>query len=237
MIEDEQASTDIRARKNFAARIKEVTANALQSCHPKFHAAIALGPFWRLTISVNEEPENLMILPPLDDSLEDKIIIFTTARHPMPRPTATIEQREYFMDLLKAELPAFVDFLFRFPIPHKLSCQRYGITHYHHPEVLDALGALTPETRLLELIDTVLFDSPVASYFEGKAAELERILTKEGSPVRREAAQLLSFAAACGTYLARLEKVQPQRFQQEHKRTGTVWTIAPPGAEQSSVMA
>ena len=70
IIEDEEASTDIRARRNFGTKIKEICANLTQSCHGKHRQALTLNPFWRLTISVNDEPENLMILPPIDESLE-----------------------------------------------------------------------------------------------------------------------------------------------------------------------
>ena len=97
MIEDEEASTDIRARRNFGTKIKEITANETHSCHAKYRPAISLSPFWRITISVNDELENLMILPPIDESLEDKLIILKAEKHAMPMPTETNEEREIFI--------------------------------------------------------------------------------------------------------------------------------------------
>jgi hypothetical protein len=157
MIEDEEASTDIRARRNFGTKIKEITANETHSCHAKYRPAISLSPFWRLTISVNDEPENLMILPPIDESLEDKLIILKAEKHSMPMPTETNEEREIFIGSLEAELPHFIHFLLNFEIPVDLRSQRYGITHYQHPEMLEAMGGLTSESKLLDLIDTILF--------------------------------------------------------------------------------
>jgi hypothetical protein len=223
MIEDEEASTDIRARRNFGTKIKEITANETHSCHAKYRPAISLSPFWRLSISVNNEPENLMILPPIDESLEDKLIILKAEKHSMPMPTETNEEREIFIGSLEAELPHFIYFLLNFEIPVDLRSQRYGITHYQHPEILEALGTLAPETKLLDLIDTILFDSPAPGVWEGSAAELERLLTKEGGPVRREALQLFSFSVACGTYLGRLQKACPQRINHIHTRKGNCW--------------
>ena len=55
VIEDEQPSSDLRARRNFGARIKEITVNTSASCHGKGRQAISLQPFWRLSISVNDE--------------------------------------------------------------------------------------------------------------------------------------------------------------------------------------
>ncbi len=230
MIEDEEASTDIRARRNFGTKIKEITANVSNSCHPKYRQAITLSPFWRVSISVNDEPENLLILPPIDESLADKLIILKAAKHPMPMPSVTDHERAVFMEALRAELPAFVDFLTKWKIPDHLISQRYGITHFHHPDILEALGALSPEIRLLEMVDAELFDSPAPGSWEGSAAELERKLTKDGSSVKREAHQLLSFSAACGTYLGRLQRLYPERFESDHTRTGNRWTIHPPQA-------
>ena len=232
VIEDDYTSTDIRTRKILGANIKNVAADTFHSCHPKYRKAIQLPPFWRLTMSLNEEPENLMTLPPLDDSLEDKFIILRCEKHPMPLPTQEPEQRERFMNALKQELPAIIHFLLRYQIPDDLKSERYGITHFHHPAVVEALNALAPETKLLELIDVEVFKSPACSYFEGKAADLERRLTAENSAVRSAASRLFTFQSACGTYLGRLQKRYPKRFQQEHKRIGTVWTISPPGPEQ-----
>jgi Bifunctional DNA primase/polymerase, N-terminal len=232
VIEDDYTSTDIRTRKTLGANIKNVAADTFHSCHPKYRKAIQLPPFWRLTMSLNEEPENLMTLPPLDDSLEDKFIILRCEKHPMPLPTQKPEQREHFMTALKQELPAFVNFLLRYQIPDNLRSERYGVTHYHHAAVVEALNALAPETKLLELIDAEIFKSPAGSHFQGKAADLERRLTADYSAVRSAASRLFTFQSACGTYLGRLQKRYPKRFQQEHKRTGTVWTISPPGSEQ-----
>jgi hypothetical protein len=228
IVEDEEASVDIRARRNFGTKIKEIAANVTNSCHAKHRQAITLNPFWRLSISVNDEPENLMILPPIDESLQDKLIILKAARHPMPMPSVGDEEREKFMVALRAELPHFIDFLTKWKIPDHLISQRYGITHFHHPEILEALGTFAPETKLLEMIDAELFGSIVSGIWEGSASELERELKSESSKVSHEARQLFCFQAACGTYLGRLARIYPGRFSQAHTRTGTIWTINPP---------
>ena len=157
MIEDEQPATDIKARRNIGVKIKEITANETQRCHFKYRSGITLRPFWRLTISLNDEPENLMILPPWDDSIEDKVIILKAESHEMGMPTATNDERATFWNALIDCLPAFVDFLFNWEIPERLSSHRYGVTHFQHPGILEALGALAPEARFIELIDAEIF--------------------------------------------------------------------------------
>ena len=228
VIEDEQASTDIRARRNFGEKIKEVTANEHQSCHAKNRTAITLSPFWRLSITLNDEPENLLILPPMDDSVQDKLTILKAEKYPMPHPTVTNQEREAFIEALTAELPHFVHFLLNWPIPEHLQSHRYGIAHYQHPEILEALTSSTPETELLELINAELFSLSSASEWSGTASKLQQYLTRNDSDVRRQAERLLSWTGACGTYLGRLKKRFPARFEYQHTRTDRIWVVRPP---------
>lgn len=227
MIEDEQASIDIRARRNFGAQLKNITVVDWQRCHAKNRVAVSLAPFWRLSVTVNDEPENLMVLPPIDDSVEDKLIILRASRFPMPMPTATLAQRKAFWQRLVDELPAFLDFLLRWEIPSYLVGERFGISHFHHPDILQAINNLAPEYRLLRLIDDELFQSDESDPWEGSAEQLERRLCGETSTCRNEARKLFTFNTACGVYLARLHKRYPKRFKPIHTREGNRWTIHP----------
>jgi len=87
MIEDDVASSDIRSRRNFGAHLKQFTANEGVQHHAKGRPAMTLIPFWRVSVSLNDEPENLAIIPPIDDSLSDKIILCKVSRHELPMPT------------------------------------------------------------------------------------------------------------------------------------------------------
>jgi CHC2 zinc finger len=228
MIEDEQASTDIRARRNFGAQLKNIAVVDWQRCHAKNRVAISLAPFWRLSVTVNDEPENLMVLPPIDDSIEDKLIILRASKFPMPMPTVTLEQRKQFWQTLEGELPGFLYYLTHWNIPGELSSERFGVAHFHHPEILRAIDDLAPEFRLLRLIDDDLFQSAAAGSWEGSAEQLERELSGEESRCRNEARKLFTFNTACGVYLGRLAKRRPDRFSGEHTRRGNQWTITPP---------
>ena len=187
MIEDEQASTDIRARRNFGAQLKNITVVDWQRCHAKNRVAISLSPFWRLSVTVNDEPENLMVLPPIDDSIEDKLIILRASKFKMPMRTATLEQRKVFWQRLIDELPAFLDFLLQWEIPRELISERFGITHFHHPDILQAINNLAPEYRLLRLIEDELFLPGETDAWKGSAEQLERRLSGDQSTCRNEA--------------------------------------------------
>lgn len=228
MIEDDIASTDLRTRRNFGTNIKQVTVNVVQSCHPKGHPAISLKPFWRTTITLNDEPENLLILPPFDESVSDKIILLKAAKKPLPLTINTLEERKAFRINLSSELPAFLHFLTKWEIPSELRCERFGIKHYHHPELVKELEILSPENYLLELIDIVIFKTkfPKELYWNGTARELEEIL--KSSSVKIEVERILTFQNAMGSYLGRLQMKFPSRVKASRTSETRSWVLTAP---------
>jgi energy-coupling factor transporter ATP-binding protein EcfA2 len=238
MIEDEVGQFDLRVRREFGANLKAFSSNLTQRCHAKNQTALTLEPLWRISISLNEEPESMSVLPPLDESLEGKMMLLRCARQPMPMPTETPEQQEAFRSAWQAELPMFINFLLSWVISDELRDERYGVKHYHHPDLVSSISSLSPESKLLELIDTCLWaiegsgrgkftygqgSGPIA--WEGKASELEALLTSEGSDMRHEARKLMSYNTACGQYLARLMRKFPERFTKRFVQGAPIWTI------------
>src|SRR5260370_42298105 len=129
-----------------------------------------------------------MLLPPMadseQDSLGDKIILLRTRKPEMPMPSENLDEREAFWNKLKSELPAFLSFLTNWSVPEQLRHSRYGIKTWQHPQLLAALDALAPETRLLVLIDEVLFTPQTVGagrsvpdeIWQGTAEQLEALL-------------------------------------------------------------
>lgn len=234
VVEDEAESTDIRARRHFGSRIKEVAVNRDQHCHGKGKAALTLTPVWRMTISLNDEPERLMVLPPLDTDVADKIMLFKVRKRDLPMPTETAEEKQRFWNALVAELPAFMDFLYHYEIPVELRSRRFGIMHYHHPELVEALAELNPETHLRSMIISALFvDRLTLEEWEGGSLELRQILCDGNEWRHLEARKLLNNANACGSYLRRLadDPTLHDQFTGRKVRGQQIWTIRPPAPE------
>ena len=239
-IEDESESKRIGARKNFGAHIKMIVANQDQRHHRKYGNPVTLRPLWRLIISLNDNPERLLVLPPMDDDIADKIMLFKVEKHDMPMPTNTPEQKAAFKSALVAELPAFVDFLDKWEISDAHSSPRFGVKHYHHPELHKALDETAPEFKLLEMIDETIFDlSPFCKDWEGKSEVLGRELKGKDSPCAYEARKLLENPGRCGVYLGRLQNKMPDRVSSRIVNGRTIWTIAKPldfgGKQQPAV--
>jgi hypothetical protein len=233
ILEDEQSSTDIRARMNMAAHIKAVSVNDVHSCHGKGRDAVSLRPFWRASISLNDQEESLLVLPPITADIADKLMLLRCQSPKGDFPTGTHELRNTYWNRLMAELPAFAHYLTQYCIPRELQDQRFGVRYFHHPELVESLQSLAPEAKLLELIDRELWKDG-KNRWEGTAGELESRLRDQLSDVRREAERLLSWANACGTSLGRIAKADESKRHQERRvmqrRTGSArrWLIHKP---------
>ncbi len=202
-IEDEASSTRLEVRRAFGNFLKNLVFNETQSFHAKGRSAMTLRCFWRITVSLNDEPENLMVLPPMDDSLRAKISIFRIGRPSVFENNNSLEARRKFRETLTAELPGFLHMLKKWRIPKRLRDERCGITYYHHAELLSELNALSPEDSLW----TLILDSGILKNFawEGSANELRKALEDYD---RAAAERVFTFSTAPGVYLARLKGKQ-----------------------------
>lgn len=226
MIEDENASKDTRSRRTFGTRIKEFTVNAEISVHPKNKQAITLPTYRRLTLSVNEEPENLAILPPMDASIRDRVSLFKCGKAELS------EDRAVNWKNLAGELPALAYHLENeFEVPESMLDPRFQVKAFHNPELLEALNELEPQNRLLELIDQILFgkDSDL-KFWKSTSAELEKRLCESSLAV--EVHRVLYWATACGSFLGRLALDLPHRVKKTKSGNTVSWTIFPPARSE-----
>jgi hypothetical protein len=227
MLEDEAASTSHQARSALGAAIKAIAVNKVHPCHGKGRDIVNLCPWWRLTISLNSEPERMLIIPRLTPDVSDKIILLRVIRHPMPIPVGTADQKESFWNQLMNELPGYLDWLENeFEIPADFRSERFGVREFHHPELVEALDELSPANTLLDLIDQAK-PWEVDTEWEGPATELRQILCNNDK-TRRDAERILYWTNACGQYLGELEKTHKDRLKSRRVNGRTKWRILPP---------
>ena len=229
MLEDEFMGTAIKERLAFGAQIKAMTVNQIHACHGKHRKPVNLRPFWRVTITLNDDPECLLVLPPLNADISDKIIILRASRFQMPMPTTTADEKERFWKTMVAEIPAFLHFLDQWEIPEELQCRRFGIAGFKHPELVQSLEELSPQEQLLSMIERALWKG-VEEEWEGTAEELRELL-QDDSGTRYDAQKLLNYAQTCGWYLGRLQERYPRQFIPMRTNRKRWWKICKHDAE------
>lgn len=153
-------------RMALAETIKQIVATPLARMRLMRTEPWSVHPYWRLTISLNDDPDKLRSLPPITADLGDKVIIFHTRKAAMPMPTTTLDERRAFSQAIADEMPAFLHWLLtEWTIPAELlkypdgtDATRFGFREYHSTLIKDGLFDETPAGELMMLIDNAEFE-------------------------------------------------------------------------------
>lgn len=213
VLDDEVGKADIRTRRHFGAKLKSAVAGQEANAHPKGGKAFTIEPFWRISITLNDEPESLMVLPPIDSDLVDKVLLLKASRATFPWPSKELPTRQSYWEALVAEVPHYLHALLHWKIPDDLQDLRYGVAAYQNPELLFALSSLSPEMKFWNLIlkSGILGNS--SRFWTGTANDLEMAL--QTSPVAKQVSDVLYYSSACGSYLGRLARLMPGNVEKE----------------------
>lgn len=241
VVDDEGAKTSIVDRKLLAAKVKQIVAVERIRIEGKHADSIQLEPFKRLVMATNLEEQNLLVFPPIDDDIRNKVMLFKAYSTPFPWPENWSERQIW--DCLSAELPAFVGWLLgEFELPLELVSQRFGVVEFHHPEILEGIDYLSPENRLLGWIDRTVMRADntwQGEYLErgiwkGTATDLEVALKDpEGGLSFKERDKVPAANPTLGKYLKTLsEKPHLKGRITQSRMAGTgqrIWTICDTG--------
>lgn len=248
VIDDEVSDTNPKSRALLGDRCKNIAASAggIQRIRGMHKEGIALQPLWRPVIAVNDTPDKLMVLPPIEEDNFDKMILLKAYRKPLPMPADTPEERTEFWNTLMAELPHFAWWLMNaFSIPRELR-GRFGVTHYHHPEVVKGLSELSNEMQLWHYLEKTVFGSSImnanllgdgtlsAGEWMGTSSDLYSYLTttNDNDSGRRclntLEAQSIPKPNWLGQRLARLEKMYPKSVTMHRTAKARIWHLVPP---------
>jgi hypothetical protein len=207
LLDDCQGSTDHRSRMEFSAHFKSSIYSEAVEMNKRNHSSITIRPVWRVMICTNDNPENLLVLPPINSDNSDKISLLKISKIELDIDTSTPEGKIQLQREIKSELGAFAAILESFTIPDDLKDSRSGTKAWQHPDLLEKIESTKPETKLAELLTTSIrgrsdlwSDLPCTL----TATEIESRLTQHQAPTADQARKLLTWTAACGAYLARL---------------------------------
>ena len=237
VIEDEASEGDWTVRKKTGALLKQYAANKMTRVHPKGKDAYVVELLNRLTMTMNDDSRSLGILPPIDESLSDKIILLQAHKRDLPRKPQDSEEYEAFRKDLEDRLPAFKHYLmYEFNCPEELKSPRFGVVAHHDPGLFAALSDFSPEERFQALLEccvgTLL---PVANESRSfGAAELATMLIDEDFPCREEAGKLLqthesvdAAAISVGTLMGNLKSKRPDLVRFHRTSETRSWLINP----------
>lgn len=252
MGELDQVSQKMTDRLEFKEKIKTVLANEGVRARLMRTDPVTITPFWVLTLSMNNHPDNLRSFPPLTSDFRDKVIMLLVRQAPLPMPTRTDQEKEAFNAAVTAQLPAYVHWLMKdFEIPPELlvdengrDATRFGCRSFQHPSLAQALFEDRPEAELLQIIDEARFGKmdtklwdlksdhrTIGEAWRGSSMELERLLSDEVHDfpcTASKEAKRLFLRNDCGRMLGRLAEDRRDRVSEARTGSKRGWLILPP---------
>lgn len=238
MVEEMPSSNRHDERVALAERIKEICVNHETRQRDMHSKGRSVNPLWRLSMSLNDAPENLRVFPPLIHGFKDKLMFLRTSSEEfLARYDAIEEGFQVFLGLVENELPAFADHLLALEVPEERKDRRYGVCSYVDPVIEDLIYQQEPQSFLLTLIDEMFGESldfkddgsGQLNPWTGSATDLKEKLTDSSSKGHTTARKILdSHVSHIGSLLGRLEEKFPERFSRDRDGKARAWTIQPP---------
>lgn len=138
-VDDNRGGATWMKHSEFSNALKRFAANPQIPYHPKFKDSATVTWKGRIIVTCNLDTHSLSILPYMDDSINDKVMLFKLG-----------EWKANFKNIeavIAQELPFFLRWLlnYKMTIPWK-SGERFGPASFHHPDlsiqsVIDSPGA------------------------------------------------------------------------------------------------
>jgi hypothetical protein len=171
-VDDAVASSDPKRHSSYSQMVKKFVANPYQEFHPKFKKAVSFRFNGRLIVTMNSDPVSIGMLPNIEQSILDKLVILKA-----DKPGTSFAGAE---TKVRQELPAFCDFVANWVTPEWLQtkpdeCARFGHDSWQHPDLLSTARDSSPTAGLMELLikwRPLFFCKNADSEWTGTASDL-----------------------------------------------------------------
>lgn len=174
-IDDSTAAHDHISHKKFSEMTKRMVANRTFRYHAKFQQATSVVWQGRICITCNRDEESLRIIPELEMSNREKLMLFRTASTP---PIDFLDQTQ-MEHVIEREIAVFARYLLDFELPeHCRGDVRFGVQHYHEPSLVESAEQSSYYSAFYQILhdwrENFFVVYPKQEYWEGTALQLQK---------------------------------------------------------------
>tara|TARA_R100000152_G_C6782121_1_gene218522 strand:+ start:6401 stop:8497 length:2097 start_codon:yes stop_codon:yes gene_type:complete len=170
LIDDEAPSESQASNTSFTAKLKEHVANDTFLINGKYRKAGRAYWRGRISVTLNDDPVSMRLLPDLDMSIKDKLMIF--------KCHDGFDFKSDIKDKIKEELPAFARWLLDYDIPQEQRELRFGVKAYINPHLENLAIADSRYSHIAELMN-IYRATLKDGVWEGTTSELLQVLSAD----------------------------------------------------------
>jgi Family of unknown function (DUF5906) len=241
---DEELRESWASHASLMPTVKKLVAAKLWPFKKKYGQEIAsLRPVWRLTVSANDDPRSLRVVPAPEESFGEKIAYLKAYSPPREFHDGSPEGRAVWAARLAAAIPAFLRRVDAFEIPEHKRDTRFAIETFHHPEIVELVGRNMPESAFGEALTDWITNVLDVLEVRGSAAELHRRVCRDVPSFSGLCKNPHTFGVNLGS-LARaakwkdcVKKTTRRVGGREKNLEETVWTISVAGKTAEAAAA
>ena len=146
-VDDQLASSDRRSHLRYTALLKKLVANNVLSMRAMFKGSVDIDWCGRLSVTMNEDPESMRMLPDLDINNRDKVVILRCSPQPI-NFLADVERT------IQQELTYFCRYIYDFCIPKECAgSPRFGVKSYIDPHLRGESDYSSVTYATVEMLD------------------------------------------------------------------------------------
>jgi hypothetical protein len=225
LVDDDMTDTTLKQRKAVGNDLKKGSATTSVRLEGKFQDPINLPVTNRKVILVNDEMESLQVLPPINETLKDKILILRANQFDFPPfppkwdgVEGTDDEWQARREVLIEEAPALLHWILNeWVMPPGIKGGRYGFQVIQDDHVISSMCDVDPEEQLRELLEVHWKESKL----RGRVGPLT------SREIYNDHALVLGFEGLVhkdpkilGRYLGRLAAKYPENYEKHERKNG-----------------
>lgn len=179
--DDRVPASDRKKHQHYTSTVKSIVANGVFNVEEKYMKTGQLVWNGRLCVTANHTTEDIRMIPELNLSMRDKVLLFKARKH-----NIAFKDRKHNRKTCEQEAPYFAKYLLDFQLPTELQASnRFGFDSYIDKSLEEFSLDSGPHSYVLELIEIFsdkMFSKDGVKEWAGSASNfLQELGTMDGS--------------------------------------------------------
>ena len=224
-VDDNTSAASMSEHRRFSEMIKKLTASPKMTVRAMYREPVDIERRGRVVVTTNTDADSLAVLPNLDGTILDKLMILKMSSN--YKPWFRGKTHREIEDIINKELPHALRWLSdEYSPPNHViegASGRFGINTYHHPDIISMAKDLSADQRDWEMLQFWWKLRASNDPWEGNVSELMGTMeTFDELKVFTRSLNKIVF----GRTMSKMASHYPAQITKKLVRTGVTYSIS-----------